>query len=187
MLTHYVKLWKERFQCKQPLSQELIGLHHDLTESCKWVDLPTRIYHSLCQKSESYVERTLFEKENGLYQLSHSDLCLAGVDFHCTNIIDVVLNKTNEKVCNHIINLISKNENKDLKTNEKDETLGRFLKSCMWNYHSGVNLRRPLIQSNDFAQKIENQSEDTMKQNLWNEFFMQAVNEYAKEYIKKRL
>ena len=110
MLTHYVKLWKERCQNKEQLSKELIGLQHDLSESCKWVDLPTRIYHSLSQKSESYVERAFFGEGNGLCKLSFSDLCLAGVDFHCTNIIDVVLNKTNEKVRNHIMCLISKNE-----------------------------------------------------------------------------
>ena len=167
----------------------------DAATAAKWEDVPHRIHEAARKQSAQRVPEIA---NTGLMELVHSDLAIEGIDFHCSPVLNSMLSdKEFVQLCLSRLKTITDNGHKlgqsPLPPNhEQDKQLSWLegvLKSCMWNYSSGVNFRRSLqvspiggtLESNHMVVK-----EDALKL-FWDEVVSGRAKAYMKRYIQQRL
>ena len=173
MLKLYERIWKCRFQDERIVPRaalEQIGCQEILF----WKDFPTKIHERAKRQSQNYVLQLV---RRGLPRLTLDDLCIEGVDFHCSPVLDQIINhpRSYDDCIEHLTKagfLIPGNQR---------EWLMGILKQCMWRFSSGINHRRPLM---GLTHEAEGNSKLT---DFWRELIAPKATAYMRKYVKDRL
>jgi hypothetical protein len=188
MLIGYNQLWRERFaspELRSDISTTLKVAHASVSDDSNnfqltWRGIPELIHQ--CAKNRSEIHVTPLVK-SGIEKLLLSDICLEGVDFHCSSVLDHILaDDVNDELYEHLATLegIRPQAAKPLRRS----WLESILKKCMWNYSSGVNHRRPIDNS---AHKKESSNATEQLKILWEDRFAPKAREFMNRYIRERL
>jgi hypothetical protein len=140
MLNLCITQWYRRFKDNK--------IDKDITKRCfnhstqvSWNEVPYMLHREARRKSERYVP-PLILGQNPVIALTLNDITASGVDFHCTNVLDYLLQ---DERCHTHISQAWKSDHKNNCTvdgSTSNETLMTMLKGWMWTYSSGVNFRR---------------------------------------------
>ena len=184
MLRAYAGQWRQRFQSTtttatrpnrtvldQVVAADSSSRAKDIANghSNAWLRVPAVVHERARQQSLAQV-RPL----NGLDCLTLHDLCLQGVDFHCSSIIESLL--ADAPFCELCTDLLSF---ADARKTEDSSQLAAIFKRCIWTYSSGVNRRRPLIETS--------QDDDDEYREFWEQLVEPRVTAFQKDYLKQRL
>jgi hypothetical protein len=182
MLHTYAKIWNQRFETTSlPESVATrLGGSVDQLKTLNWPDVPTQIHR---RAKEQGNDRVAAICSNGIDRLVHEDICVEGVDFHCSPVIDELLN--DQQLCGICQDLmvLSSDSSEDIPVSAEGRRswLEGMLKSCMWSHSSGVNLRRPLCSDQSASSTKDRFSE------LWSELIAPRALAYQKKYVEQRL
>lgn len=194
MLHDYVRLWFKRIQDVHvpPLVAERVSQRdktavslstQSLTE-LKWCDVPTLIHARAKLQGDSHVPPIV---QRGLVKLSMQDICFAGVDFHCSAVLDQAIAEdvVFEQCYQRISSIVTQTGLSPLPTSKDQRRpyLMRILKQCMWKFSSGLNHRQPLYPK---TPKEVDEQEMALKR-FWNDGIANRVESYMKKYIEDRL
>ena len=144
MLQNYAKVWQHRFEEEQVMNEQLAlaclpkhckdsGNDGD-TKSIRWIDVPT-LLHPVERSSNAILPLLV----RPILSLKYGDFTPSGVDFHCSNVLDIPLYNLNMQ--SRIIELYSGGNDESAKTLSIQE-IGGILKRACWDHCSGVNYRR---------------------------------------------
>jgi len=176
MLDEYLDLWGSRF--KQRTVPQSIYKRLDLSLSGEssplWILLPEMIHHKATDDSV-VVTALLHEK---LHALSFYDVVIAGVDFHCSNVVEVMMN--DEKICSEVASYNQCHHLHD--GHSSKEVIASVIRRCMWHCSSAINSKRPLAEDVNL-----NESDTDVNRALWTDIFKEAHRSYAVSYITSRL
>ena len=152
--------------------------------SLKWIDVPTVIHARPKIQSSSHVMPLV---QTRLDKLSFQDVCLAGVDFHCSSVLDhVIANEAEYKRClEGLCGIVLPAGLGPVPTDKDKERayLMQTMKTCMWKFSSGVNHRRPLCSE---SQTDKETKEDAL-QRFWDNALSSNVEHFRKKYVQDRL
>ena len=171
MMKSYEQVWKKRFQdgsIDQDLQSRL-----SLNLKTRWSDIPTQIHDKPRQQSAKFVIPLVQQR---LDRLEFKDICIEGVDFHCSNILDQVMSdKALSCKCSQRL------KDEGLVWDGNEEQLMKTLKQCMWKFSSGVNHRQPLL-----GEKLKGDDNHALKA-FWMELMSKRAKELMAHFVKIRL
>jgi hypothetical protein len=180
MLKGYQKTWGKRFRDSTALSPE-VSKRLGASEHQSWNHVPDLI----CMKSRhSGIQNVTSLMKNRLARLEQKDLCVEGVDFHCSDVLGQLMNDE-AFVANSAARL---QRDGLLQQNEGDSNaeLLAILKRCMWKYSSGVNFRQPLMLHVVGDKKVAKDGDDPLK-SFWRDMAAERAKAFMIQYIKARL
>lgn len=164
MMDSFMQIWSGRFT-QRSVDDTVIGLLRKrfphLSDDLLWKDVPL-LMHSL----HPSVDINQLTKD-GFEKLLKNDISASGIDFHCSNIVEALLQN----------NDFHSSLSQKIEGNSND--LVDIVKSMMWNYSSGIN-HRIKIQNN--GDKVN----DVLK-SLWKDLAVPLLKEYTDRYIEHRL
>ncbi|GFH60957.1 hypothetical protein CTEN210_17433 [Chaetoceros tenuissimus] len=164
MMDSFMQIWSGRFT-QRLVDETVIDLLRKrfphLSDDLLWKDVPL-LMHSL----HSPVDINQLTKD-GFEKLLRNDISASGIDFHCSNIVEALLQ--NDRFHSSVSQIIKGNTN----------DLADLVKSMMWNYSSGVNHRIKM-------QKNMNEVNDGLK-SFWKDLAVPLLKEYTDRYIDHRL
>jgi len=181
MLDEFYMKWNRRFQegaIDNAIAKRCTkGIQH------KWIDMPTLLHKYSIERSSNQVT-ALISGDKPLLALSLHDISPSGIDFHCSSILDSILNdrtvytelkgELNSELRQHLSS-IDENES-NLK-----EAMMSILKRLMWTFSSGVN----------FRQLISGEKKQLLNQlplyTVWQQNVDPHVKRFASSYITYRL
>jgi hypothetical protein len=145
MLDGYIFRWHQRFQ-QQRIDKETASRCFKETV-VNWIEVPYLLHKYAIDQSQKYVS-PLILGNTPLIALKMNDVSASGIDFHCSNVLDFILR--NDKVYSDLSHKLSSSSENSSLCRGKDgmvtkESLAKLLKECMWNFSSGVNVRRSLV------------------------------------------
>lgn len=188
MLQQYARVWQYRFVEEKVMNQQLAKVclpkhcEDSATKSIRWSHVPNLLHP--VERSSKAVAPLLARP---LPYLRYADVTPAGVDFHCSNVLDVPL--YNIKYQSKIQELYWGNTEPSRKLTVQD--IGGILKSACWDHSSGVNYRRTFRQAmepdppNQSANAMKDEENDRIKQ-VW-DFIAPSVQTFAKNYLTEKL
>lgn len=186
MLHDYVHVWNTRFRDGNVPTNVLKRIHPTAPTppELKWISVPAAVHSHPKLQSHSHVTNLV---QRRLDKLTPQDICTAGVDFHCSSVLDHVIadesdfERCYERLCAIVIKagLSPVPANKD----KRRSYLMQVMKSCMWKFSSGINHRRPLLSE---ATKEMDQKEAALK-SFWDENLAECIETYMKKYVRDRL
>lgn len=178
MLHSYSILWLKRFQ-SGAVPTSIFSAFKSKSQP-QWPDFPRFLHANAHEKSGELITSNLV-CSGGLAKLNATDVCSAGIDFHCSNVVDHLLSQRDlyASFCEHC----SREQLRRTGISE-DKEAGRewmsgVLKGLIWKYSSGINHRRLVGGSN----KKENEEDSA----LWNEVVKIRFDDYTKQFVKDRL
>jgi len=189
MLQKFSITWLKRFRVQSvplnilsqlpEISEENIATDESKTELksevTSWQHYPKLIHKKARDQSQHLVTSKLVSPF-GLNKLNMNDVCTAGIDFHCSSVVDVLLSNPNL-----VISLREKfSGKKDIKDKIDRDWLSRQIKCCIWECSSGVNHRLPIVP------QVENDNE-VMMQSVWDNIIKEPFNRFTKSFVNKRL
>ena len=191
MLQEYASLWFHRFSsissetCSHPLSFACMKV----SSVSSWREVPAVLHDESSKIQRSGHLSALLQ--NRLECLTLDDASCEGVDFHCSNIMDHLLNDSwLVGVASDIIKLAD-DEGEDslanIKGNERLIWFEKRWKSDMWHYCSGVNHRLPLVDSEKSVKPRPSIKTDTAHARVWKELVAPKVAQFQRDYIRHRL
>lgn len=173
MLHSFAITWLKRFQSKLVHADALGDL---VTESkvVHWCDLP-RILHKVSHEKSVELITSDIVCHSGLTKLNFNDLCCAGIDYHCSSIIEYLLTQKDVYSCLSGRLALSKDkEDPQIRMTEQ-------IKFMIWNYSSTINYRCPLLETDD-----KNAPTSGLKA-MWETVVKPLFDCYTKNFIKDRL
>lgn len=180
MLHRYAQLWKERVVSETtPAEVTSRVIHNSSSESSLWWhDVPHRIHQRAHEQS---IERVTTLCLNGIDRLTLDDICVEGVDFHCSQVLDELL--ADQDLFGTCLDLLILDDGDEVPTSREGRRshLEGILKHCMWEYSSGVNRRRPLHPDANGVAPNEKYKE------MWHDLVAAKALAYQKKYVEKRL
>ena len=180
MCHSFSKIWLQRFN-------GVISVPTTVASNCapdsiktsvlSWKDIPLTIHSSARQQSEKLVTISIFSYAGVVNSLTTIDVCPAGIDFHCSSVVDHLLSQPNvyDSLCDRLESLLS------TKSEISRDWIASKVKQCIWNYSSGVNRRRPLIGS---SRKTNCESD---LKGIWDDVISSPFDIYVKNFVKDRL
>jgi hypothetical protein len=194
MLHDYVHLWFKRMDdvhvptdVAERVSQRDkadVSLPTESLTEFKWCDVPTLIHARAKLQSQSHVPPIV---QRGLDKLSMQDICCAGVDFHCSAVLDQAIaeDAVFEECYERISSIVTEADLSQLPTSKDQRRpyLMRILKQCMWKFSSGINHRQPVFPQTPMKQ---DEQELALKR-FWKDSIADRVESYMKKYIEDRL
>ena len=192
MLMDFSERWRSRFHdevipvnVSNRIRARLVDSNEVLDEvELRWDQIPGLAHSKAVNVSAANVNNLVF---NGMEALYLKDICLAGIDFHCSSILeDVVL--ADDDLCSKILNLICKVKS----LTETDTPWIHVLeasRNSMWEYSAGVNRRMRLTGKGSFRTASEFEIDDP-RTKLYDEVWKcisSSVESYAKSYVERRL
>ena len=147
MLHGFASQWLNRVQQPTMPLEDMASFTFSGKEGCSWLDLPFAMHEKSREQSTRTPGLFIDLVSVGLDYLRFADISVEGVDFHCSAVIEYML-KDEELVQLSIDLQILSNET-DFPDSDEERLrwLSKIWKSCMWDFGSGVNYRRPLIKS----------------------------------------
>jgi hypothetical protein len=184
MLHDFAKLWLQRFNDKShPIPNSILGTNSTNdstlnTSDLKWKDVPRIIHTKAREQSEKLVTMNIFNPTGVVVALNMNDVCPAGIDFHCSPVVDHLLSRPTlyDCLCKRLKPLAS-STNSDI---YRDWIAGK-VKQCIWNYSSGVNRRRPMMGSTHKSDC------DNILKKVWDDILSSPFDDYVKKFVKDRL
>jgi hypothetical protein len=176
MCHSYAALWLHRFHSSILLSQNLLSsLPKSILLDNKggliyMRDLPQILHEPARQKSKELITREVVAP-GGLAKLTEADISVAGIDFHCSPVVESLLSKS------HVYLALCER----MSSNDREQIASQ-VKTCIWNYSSGVNRRRALIKGVE-----EINSNDLLSESIWNQVLKAPFDEYTRQFVKQRL
>jgi hypothetical protein len=225
MLHQYAQVWMHRCSNINPPSipytiiQQFVsthttsnGIHNEnrtidtTTHRLQWCHIPTLLH----QKSrEQSCDRVLALCNPGVDRLLYEDICIEGIDYHCSSIITALM--SDEYICDICLDLmtlaeasLSSMEGTTATTDSTDQLLllstpnenrrtrlEHLFKVVLWDFSSSVNHRRPLL-VNDTLSNGTHPPTSVLDPHrpyfqLWNDLIAPRVKEYQKVYVQQRL
>jgi hypothetical protein len=192
MLHKYADLWKRRFasgSAPDAVASQLRESHTEAATSSsdvEWCSVPMLMHRRAKEQGESRVTSLC---GTGIDQLRMEDICIEGVDFHCSAVIDHLLSD-NELVgvCHDLLVLSRQKDAGQIPATAEGRRswLEGIFKECMWNFSSGVNRRHPLISNTADGKSAEN-ADPPAYSNMWSELMAPRVRAYQQKYVQDRL
>lgn len=186
MLHAVAKLWLQRFNDEtHPVPNSILGTNSTATTDStsksidlKWKDVPRIIHTKAREQSEKLVSMSIFNPTDAVVALNVNDVCPAGIDFHCSPVVDHLLSRPSVYDC-------LRESLKPLASSTKSEMYRDWIagkvKQCIWNYSSGVNRRRLMMGSTH-----ESDCDNIMK-GIWDDILSSPFDDYVKKFVKDRL
>ena len=177
MLYAFAALWRNRVQSKEFASLAPVQ------DMCTWSEVPVSIHRRAREQSTQAPGLFTNLLHTGIDYLQFQDITVEGVDFHCSAVIDTLRNDHDLVQLSTDLMILSNEEGFPEGSHERLEWLCRIWKSCMWDYGSGVNHRRPLIvQSGDLKHNKTNKYE-----HVWKSLAAKRALEFQMAYVQDRL
>jgi hypothetical protein len=189
MLRRYANVWKERFSSGNVPEATAQRLSPSSTSNTvTWSEIPTLIHQSAIQQSSSSSVGTLCRQ--GTPRLTVADISMEGVDFHCSSVLDSILNDQElVETCHERLASVAGKPGMDPMPDAKEgrrSWLEGVLKSCMWNYSAGINRRLPLMIS-IIREAIQPKPDQDELSAFWKELILPRAKTFAERYVKDRL
>ena len=178
MLHSYATVWVGRFQSESvPTSfANCLASETTTSQSIYWSNVPNILHAKAREKSEVLVSSE-FVSAGVLQKLSPTDVCSAGIDFHCSSVVEHLLSQREL-----YISLSERLKNRD-KTMVDREWMSEQLASLIWNYSSGINHRRALLMGESESKKMDSSD---MK-NVWSSIIKVSFDCYTRKFVRDRL
>jgi hypothetical protein len=181
MLNDFHFTWRNRF-LKGVVDDEIAQRCLNNSDRIKWIEAPLFLHKDAMKKSLNLIS-PMISGEKPVLALSHHDVTEAGVDFHCSNVLETIIQ--DPSVYTILITETSKLENVT-KESAVDgmvtkERLLSILKGMMWKFSAGVNVRQSLsgLQKQQLKLSPEYQ--------IWSKMIQPHVKSYVNSYISCRL
>ena len=174
----------------QPLAQACIPKHCNDGDNTgnkvpiRWSRVPT-LLHPVERSSKAVMPLVT----RPIPYLKYTDVTPAGVDFHCSNVLDIPLYNLNMQ--SQIQELYNSEKNTDSAKKLSVQEIGGVLKRACWDHCSGVNYRRTFRQATEptaFANAssdVKDEETERIKQ-IW-DFLSPSVQTFAKNYLAERM
>jgi len=196
MLSLYMDWWRYRFQdlrvVDKTTTNRLMGLDDGKNNAdimvVRWNQVPHLIHQKKSTEQGKNNTQLASLLDQGLPFLQLKDISVEGVDFHCSPVLDKVLEDTS--LVREMLDWLQRHNRQVPNTTtaeqrqQQREYLLHILKGCMWSFSSGVNHRRPLLEREQASAKRENQ--DELKE-LWNELVVPKARSFMSSFIRQRL
>lgn len=192
MLHKYADLWKRRFSsgtAPEAVASQLRESHTEAATSSSdvdWCSVPMFMHRRAKEQGESRVASLC---ATGIDQLRMEDICIEGVDFHCSAVVDHLLSD-NELVgvCHDLIVLSQQRDAGQIPATAEGRRswLEGIFKECIWNFSAGVNRRHPLISNTADGKSPENADQPAYS-NMWSELMAPRVRAFQQKYVQDRL
>lgn len=173
MLQKYCITWGKRFavgKAPRHIIERLGG-----SACTTWMDVPELIHsktrHLAIQHTTSMVQRRLLE-------LQLRDLCVEGVDFHCSDVLEQLIK--DDAFVSKSCDQLKFKEGLLVGTKGKEQLLV-ILKQCMWRYSSGINFRQSLL-----GDACVKEDDDDLKL-VWQDLAAPRVHVLMMRYVTSRL
>ena len=151
-----------------------------------WTDLPMRA-HEQARRGGWEIVSSLCLGNTRLEQLRFEDICLEGVDSHCSSVIDHLLANTETvNLCHDLIILSGCVEHRNVPTSKQGRRawLENIFKYCMWHFSAGINTRRALTSTKSASCAFKNEAAYS---ELWRELLSNPARNFQIKYVKQRL
>jgi hypothetical protein len=161
------------------------------SQGASWSDIPSLLHERAKSRSS---ERVAPLASAGIQSLAIDDVCVEGVDFHCSPIVDHLLALPVAGLCRDLLLLTSDPEESG--ENRAVMTVEDALKYCLWHYSSGVNHRQPLIAHrlpSDQGTSAASQSSLSMSkaqprhEEMWKQLIAVEASRYQVGFVRDRL
>ena len=179
MLKRFAQMWHERLLLRNDDTTTALPTVCSNNNVSSWSQVPYFVHQKGLEQSILRVPDTI-----RLERLCLTDICKEGIDFHCSNVVDVLLKNTSVvDACKAMMN--------DAKLSSL--SLEDVLKRCIWKFSAGVNLRRPLLllpTNIKGGVNIDNDNEEEKEHHLkklWKEVLAPVVQAYQTQYLEERL
>lgn len=176
MLHSFSALWLKRFQSQDMLPVDMIStlpkseLFDGKENMIRMGDVPRILHEPSRQQSSKLVTRNII-CSGGLHRLTEADICSAGIDFHCSPVVENLLSQR------HLYLLLCER----LSTNNRD-CIANQVRTAIWNHSSGINRRR------SFNERHANdKQEDPMLEAVWDDILKVPFKEFTEKFIRQRL
>ena len=174
MLHSYATIWLKRFRSMVVSSSALDALALNLTSRpIYWWDLPGILHEKAREKSAELVTSAIV-CPGGLPKLNLADVCCAGIDFHCSSVVEHLLSQS--EVFSSLHKRLASPKDEDPQV-----WISGQLKSMIWNYSSGINHRRLLFEADD-----KNMDAPNLKA-VWENVVRSSFDSYTKKFVMVRL
>jgi hypothetical protein len=190
MLYHFANIWYHRTTSQIAVPDEIsIRVQMGTTPNGSiWSEIPSFIHQKVHEQGKNRVA-SLYTA--GIDCLVLDDICVEGVDFHCSPIIEELL--ADEELCGlcyDLVILAAPLESDGMHAaipapSERRTRLENIFKSAIWNFSSKVNHRRPLLPTTGNDSSSSATSEPNAE--LWNEWISPRVARFQKSYVEERL
>lgn len=176
MLHSYAGLWLRRCHYPELLSKDIVSglpkskLLYDIGNAVHIRDVPRLLHEPSHQKCLELLTNEAIGP-GGLVKLTEADICCAGIDFHCSLVVESLLS-TDEVYLNLCERLSSRDR----------DVIAKTVKSCIWNYSSAVNRRLNL-----YEKKGEPDHNDMGLRTVWVDVLMDSFNNFTKQFVRQRL
>lgn len=177
MLHSFSKIWLHRFRGAYAVpttiaSTSALSTNDDLNWNC----IPSLIHAKARQESQRFVTTSMINTPV-VVALTTNDVCPAGIDFHCSQVVEHLLSRPDvySCLCERLNPLLPPKSvsNRDWITSK--------VKTLIWNYSSGINRRRSLMRSTK-------QSDcDSILKRIWDDVLSLPFDDYVKKFVKDRL
>lgn len=181
MLHSYATVWVGRFQSESvPTSfANCLASETTTSQSIYWSNVPNILHAKAREKSEVLVSSE-FVSAGVLQKLSPTDVCSAGIDFHCSSVVEHLLSQRELYIS--LSERLTQLKNGD-KTMVDREWMSGQLASMIWNYSSGINHRRSLLMGESESKKMDSSD---MK-NVWSSIIKVSFDCYTRKFVRDRL
>jgi hypothetical protein len=178
MLHSYSALWLQRFQSTESLSKDVVRrlpkskLLDDIVveEKMYMRDVPRILHEPFRLKSLDLITSEVVGPGR-LLKLYETDVCSAGIDFHCSNVVESLL--LQESVYTSLCKMLLSNDR---------DWIADQVKTCIWNYSSGVNRRCILFDMHE-----ENSNTGLALKSVWDEVLKGPFDEFTRKFVRQRL
>lgn len=172
MLHSFASIWVKRFQSRHLPASLLDCVASESAQPICWWDFP-RVLHEKARETSQKLVTSIIVCPGGLLKLTSSDVCSAGIDFHCSPVVEYLLSQRGlyMSLCERFTALNNKNEVAD-----QDRLSG-----LIWDHSSGINHRRLLLETG------RKKAEDSSSIAIWDGVLKLPFDEYTKEFVKDRL
>ena len=138
-----------------------------------WWDIPGILHVKAREKSAELVTSAIVCL-GGLPKLYLADVCCAGIDFHCSGVVEHLLSRS--EVFSPLRERLAPPKEEDPRA-----WMAGQLKSMIWNHSSGINHRRPL-----FVTDNRNMDVPLLKA-AWENVVRSSFDCYTKKLVMDRL
>lgn len=215
MLLKYAQAWRLRFLLSSTHHHDDDKQQHTHNiQKEEWNRVPFKL-HSKSKKVSSKVVDSLLSQKPRIEPLSMKHMSFAGIDFHCSSILEDILLEQQGKLMMHQVTTIvssmippepkppahyyfkhkSSSSFPEKETNDTwvHKNVFSLMKTAMWKFSSGVNHRQDLscYAGDDKTivteeEEIVVRKEDEILQKAWN-IIHPHVSTYARGYIQSKL
>lgn len=177
MLHSYAVTWLRRFRAMVVPSYTLDAFALDLpSRSIFWWDLPRILHENARQKSAGLVTSAIV-CVGGLPKLNLADVCHAGIDFHCSSVVENLMSR--REVLSSLREWLAPPKDRD-----PHAWMAGQIKCMIWKYSSGINHRRMLLSG---AGADDMDVDDPNLKAVWENVIRSSFECYTKKFVADRL